>query len=521
MLDAAIKDQLKTLFAVLEGDYTLVAEVATGHPSRDELVNIVRDVADSSSHLTFEEKDGEALKLYLRKSNGETSPFIFRTVPTGHEFSSLIVAILNYDGKGKNIPDEILQRKIKALKGEHLLRSFISLTCTNCPEVVQALNLISIINPSIMHEVVDGALYIDEAEALNIQGVPSVYSDADLIHVGKASLATLLDKLEIRFGIELLEIEAEKQHFDVVVIGAGPAGATSAIYSARKGFSVAVITDRIGGQVKDTVGIENLIGTPYITGNELADKINLHMDKYPIKVFDNRRVHAIEEDEKGHLLHLQSGERIVAPAVIIATGASWRRLNVPGEDKYIGRGVAFCPHCDGPFYKEKEVAVIGGGNSGIEAAIDLAGICSKVTVIEFMEHLKADNVLQEAAAKLPNIEIITNHQLLEVEGDGTKVTGIKLKNRATEQEEQIQLSAVFVQIGLLPNSAPFKEVVETNRMGEIIVDGKCHTNVPGIYAAGDVSTVPYKQIIIAMGEGAKAALSAFEDRINGKLVKGS
>lgn len=521
MLDAAIKDQLKTVFAVLEGDYTLVAEVAASHPSRQELVNIVSEVANCSSHLTFEEKEGEALQLYLRKADGEKSPFTFRAVPTGHEFSSLIVAILNYDGRGKNIPDEILQRKIKAIKGEHLLRSFISLTCTNCPEVVQALNLISIINPAIKHEIVDGALYTAEAEALNIQGVPSVYSDTDLIHVGKASLSTLLEKLENRFGVELLEIEADALYYDVVVIGAGPAGATSAIYSARKGLSVAVIADRVGGQVKDTVGIENLIGTPYITGNELADKINSHMDSYPIRVFDNRRVHAIEPDADGHLLHLQSGERIVAPAVIIATGAGWRRLNVTGEDKYIGRGVAFCPHCDGPFYKGKEVAVIGGGNSGVEAAIDLSGICSKVTIIEFMDTLKADKVLQEAAAKRSNIEIITNHQLLEVEGDGTKVNGIKIKDRATEQEKEIALSAVFVQIGLLPNSAPFKDVVETNRMGEIIIDEKCHTNVPGIYAAGDVSSVPYKQIIIAMGEGAKAALSAFEDRVSGKLVKGS
>ena len=519
MLDISIKEQLKTVFSVLEGNYKLVAEVAASHPSRQELTGILSDVADSSSHLSFEEVEGESLCAYIVNNDGVKSPFVFRAVPTGHEFSSLIIAILNWDGKGKNIPDEVLRSKIKALKGEHVLRSFISLTCTNCPEVVQALNLVSIINPAIRHEIVDGALFTTEAEALNIQGVPSVYCGEQLIHVGKASLGALLDKLEEVFGAEEVTMNTEVQNYDVLVVGGGPAGATAAIYSARKGLSVAVVADRVGGQTKDTVGIENLIGTPYITGNELAGKMGAHMAEYNISLLENRRVLSLTSTDEGHLATLQSGERVAAAAVIIATGASWRRLNVPGEDQYIGKGVAFCPHCDGPFYKGKEVAVIGGGNSGIEAAIDLAGICSKVTVIEFMDALKADKVLQGAAANRPNVEVITYNQVVEVVGDGKKVTGVKVKDRGTNEEKIISLSAIFVQIGLLPNSAPFKDVVEVNRANEIVIDEKCHTNTPGIYAAGDVSSVPFKQIIIAMGEGAKAALAAFEDRISGKLVK--
>lgn len=519
MLDADLKAQLKSIFSVLEGSYTLVADVAASHPSRQELTDILKEVADCSPQINFEEIAGNSFNMYIRKADGTKSPFVFRAVPTGHEFSSLVLGILNFDGKGKNIPDDAFQSKIKALKGEHLLRSFISLTCTNCPEVVQALNLISIINPNIHHEIVDGALFTAEAEALNVQGVPSVYRGDELIHVGKASLGTLLEKLEETFGAEIVETDPIIHKHDVLVIGAGPAGATSAIYSARKGLDVAIVADRVGGQTKDTVGIENLIGTPYITGTELSAKLAKHVSEYPIKLMENRRVVSLTSTEDGYLALLQSGERVSAPAVIVATGAGWRRLNVPGEELYIGKGVAFCPHCDGPFYKGKEVAVIGGGNSGIEAAIDLSGICSKVTVVEFMDSLKADKVLQEAAAKRDNIEIITFNQVIEVVGDGKHVTGLKVKDRGTEQENIIPLSAIFVQIGLSPNSAPFKELVEVNRGNEIVIDERCRTNAPGIYAAGDVSTVPYKQIIIAMGEGAKAALSAFEDRISGKLEK--
>ena len=300
-------------------------------------------------------------------------------------------------------------------------------------------------------------------------------------------------------------------------MGGGPAGASAAIYSARKGLKVAMVAEQIGGQVKETVGIENLISVPYTTGNQLADNLRTHLTHYPIELYENRRIESTELQGKEKLITVKGGEIFSAPAVIIATGAGWRRLNVDGEAEYIGRGVAFCPHCDGPFYAGKEVAVVGGGNSGIEAAIDLAGICKKVTVIEFMDALKADQVLQDKAKSLPNVEILTSTQTTKVMGNGEKVTALQLKNRLTDELHELSLDGVFVQIGLSANSQPFKEELETTRIGEIIIDAHCRTNVAGVYAAGDVSSVPYKQIIIAMGEGAKAALSAFDDRVRGLI----
>ena len=345
--------------------------------------------------------------------------------------------------------------------------------------------------------------------------MPTVFADGKLIHVGRGEFGELLNKLEEQYGTEESSETTKIRNFDVVVVGGGPAGAAAAIYSARKGLDVAIVAERIGGQVKETVGIENLISVPKTTGSQLADDLRTHMTHYPIELFEHRQVEKVEVVNKEKRIKVTGGEEFVSPTLIIATGASWRKLNVPGEAEYIGRGVAFCPHCDGPFYKDKHVAVVGGGNSGIEAAIDLAGICSKVTVLEFMDSLKADQVLQEKAKSLPNVEIFTSSQTMEVIGNGAKVTGMKVKNRQTDEERVIDLDGIFVQIGLMPNSGAFREVVEMNRMGEIIIDAHCRTNVPGIYAAGDVSTVPFKQIIIAMGEGAKAALSAFEDNMRG------
>lgn len=303
--------------------------------------------------------------------------------------------------------------------------------------------------------------------------------------------------------------------FDVLVAGGGPAGTAAAIYSARKGLKVGVVAGRIGGQVNETVGIENLISVPHTTGKELAGDLRRHLDAYHIQVYDNRQIENFSLEEGQKVLHTRGGERFRAPALIIATGASWRKLNVPGEQEYIGRGVAFCPHCDGPFYKGRHVAIIGGGNSGVEAAIDLAGICARVTVLEFMDSLKADTVLQEKLHTLPNVEVLTGKQTLEILGNGEKLTGLRLKDRATEQEETLALDGVFLQIVLTANSQLFREMVETNRLGEIVTDRNGRTSLPGIYAAGDVSDVSYKQIIISMGEGAKAALAAFDDRIRG------
>lgn len=515
MLDAAFKEQLRTIFAELKSQYIFDIKVSSQHESRTELLDMLSDVASCSDKLSCLVNEGNGLEFSILK-DGHNTGIKFRGIPNGHEFTSLLLAILNSDGKGKNFPDKYISQRIQNLKGSINLTTYVSLTCTNCPDIVQALNLMAILNPNISHEMVDGALNQEEVDKLKLQGVPAVFSDGNLLHVGRGDLGELLSKLENQYGTDnKLESSNEVRVYDVVVVGGGPAGSAAAIYSARKGLSVAILAERIGGQVKETVGIENLISTVKTTGEELANNLKLHINDYAIDVLEHRTVEKVELEGTSKNIYVSGGEKIKTSALIIATGASWRKLNVNGESEYIGRGVAFCPHCDGPFYKGKHVAVVGGGNSGIEAAIDLAGICSKVTVLEFADTLKADLVLQEKAKSLANVEIFTNSQTTEVVGNGEKVTGLKVKDRSTEEERTISLDGIFVQIGLAPNSSAFKDIVTTNRFGEIEIDSHCRTDVAGIYAAGDVSTVPYKQIIIAMGEGAKAALSAFDDRIRG------
>lgn len=514
MLDVAMKNQLAGIFSGLAGNYTFDIRVSPQHESKDELLELLNDVASCSDKISCQVNDGEGLQFTLVK-DGKPTGIKFRAVPNGHEFTSLLLAILNSDGKGKNIPDESIQNRVKSLKDPIHLTTYVSLTCTNCPDVVQALNAMTTLNSGITHETVDGAINQKEVEEMKVQGVPSIFADGKLIHVGRSDFGELLSKLEEAYGLNENAGDTKVKDYDVLVIGGGPAGSSAAIYSARKGLKVGVVAERIGGQVKETVGIENLISVPQTTGTKLADDLRTHMNDYTIDMLEHRRIEKVEINGIDKLLTTANGEKFSAPAVIIATGASWRKLNVPGETEYIGRGVAFCPHCDGPFYKGKHVAVVGGGNSGIEAAIDLAGICSKVTVLEFMDELKADKVLQEKAKSLSNVEIFLHTQSLEVMGNGEKVTGLRIKDRKTEAERTIELDGIFVQIGLAANSGPFKEIVDTNKPGEIIIDAHCRTSVPGIYAAGDVSTVPYKQIIIAMGEGAKAALSAFDDRVRG------
>ena len=510
MLEPGLREQVQGIFSQLEANYVLDISSPAKDESRNELVELLSDVADCSDKVSCRIKDGERVEFVLLKDEQPTG-IRFRGVPNGHEFSSLLLAILNSDGKGKNIPDETTCNRVQALKGQIHLTTYVSLTCTNCPDVVQSLNLMAILNDNISHEMVDGAINQEEVDALKIQGVPAVFADGKLIHVGKADFGELLIKLADHYGTDSHKEIASEKEYDVIVVGGGPAGSAAAIYSARKGLKVALLAERIGGQVKETVGIENVISVPKTTGEELAANLRQHIQDYPIDLLEHRRVEQIETEGKKKIVKVIGGELFIAPAVIVATGANWRKLNVPGEGEYIGRGVAFCPHCDGPFYAGKHVAVVGGGNSGIEAAIDLAGICSKVTVFEFLDELKADLVLQKKAKELPNIEILLSSQTTEVVGNGEKVTGIRIKDRTTEQERIIELDGIFVQIGLIANSTIIKELVNTNRAGEIEIDTHCRTNQPGIYAAGDVTTVPYKQIIISMGEGAKAALSAFTE----------
>lgn len=515
-LEPELKEQLRGIFADLKANFTLDISASLQHENRSELLELLEDVATCSDHIACRVSAGDRLQFTLFKEGLKTG-ITFRGIPNGHEFTSLLLAILNLDGKGKNFPDEGVCNRVKALRGPIHLTTYISLTCTNCPDIVQALNAMTTLNPAITHEMVDGALFQEEVEAKKIQGVPSVYADGKLLHVGRGEFGELLAKLEAQYGVNADLVETPMKSYDVIVVGGGPAGVAAAIYSARKGLNVAVVAERVGGQVKETVGIENLISVSQTTGSQLTDNLKTHLLQYPVTLLEQRKIETLKVDGSMKCMTTSVGERLAATALVIATGASWRKLNVPGETEYIGRGVAFCPHCDGPFYKGKHVAVVGGGNSGIEAAIDLAGICSKVTVFEFMDELKADSVLQEKARSLPNVEIFLHSQTTEVIGNGDKLTALRIKDRQTEVERVMELDGVFVQIGLVANSSVFRDVVEVNRFGEIVIDAHCRTNVPGIYAAGDVSTVPYKQIVIAMGEGAKAALTAFEDRMRGMI----
>lgn len=516
MLEQSYKDQIQALFANLKSDYQFQLKVDPNHPNRKELTDLLTEVASCSERISCVETVGDQLEFSILRDSRPTS-ILFRAVPTGHEFTTLLLAILNMDGIGKNLPDELVSSRIKALKGPVNLESYISLSCTNCPDVVQSLNVMSILNGEIHHAIIDGAINQSEVEGRQILAVPSIYLNGELLHVGRSTLGELLTKMEAKLGSTYQPGTEAVGTYDVLVAGGGPAGVAAAIYSARKGLKVAIVANQIGGQVAETVGIENMISIPQTTGSQLVANLKSHLGEYPVDLLENRTVESVDIVDGVKHIKTSLGETLTAPALIIATGASWRRLNVPGEKEYIGAGVAFCAHCDGPFYKGKRVAVIGGGNSGLEAAIDLSNIAAEVTVLEYMEELKGDQILRDKIQSISNIKVLTGVETLTVAGDGTKVTGLSFRERGTGTIHQLALDAVFVQIGLKANSQNFSKLVEVNRAGEIVIDAHCRTNQPGIYAAGDVSVVPFKQIIIAMGEGAKAALTAFEDKLKDHL----
>jgi len=510
MLDNNIIKQLTEVFKALSSEITLSYD-DSNHSKQSELLAMLEGVSSTSEKIILRKnKRTSSHPRFTLQSNEHENRIVFSGVPGGHEFSSLILAILNSDLKGK-LPDEGIINRIKALEGSIKLRTFISLSCENCPEIVQSLNLMAVLNPSISHEMIDGEFAENEIKRLKIQGVPAVFIDDELISSGKSHLGALLEKLEAKYSSSQAKTSNTKLgQYDVVVIGGGPAGISSAIYTARKGLKTAVIAEVIGGQLQDTKGIENFISIPYTEGPKLSANLFEHLTNNEIDVFEHRRVEKIINNDHKEIF-LKSGEQITTRSMIVATGAKWRELGVKGEKEYLGRGVAFCPHCDGPYYKGKDISVIGGGNSGVEAAIDLAGIVKSVTLIEFAPELKADSVLVKKLESLTNIKIIKNARTDEVLGDGDKVTSLNYEDRASGEIKNIKLDGVFVQIGLLPNSSFVKDLVATNRFGEIIIDEKCKTNISGVYAAGDVSTVPFKQIVISVGEGAKAGLSAFED----------
>ncbi len=514
MLDLDIKQQLKEAFSGLEQTVELIYN-SCDHEDQTQLVEMLSDLASTSDKIKLTaSKESSSFPQFKIAVNGKLNGIEFKGIPGGHEFTSLIVAILNSDLKGK-FPDDILKNRIRRLKGPVKVQTYISLTCENCPDVVQALNQMAVLHSDFQHEMIDGAYTQEDIDKLGIQGVPSVVINGKLIHSGRITLMDLLVKLEEKLGVEESSgetVNLDLGKFDVVVIGGGPAGASAAIYSARKGLKTAIIAEKFGGQVQETKGIENLISVIYTEGPQLAGQLVQHMSQYPIKLLENRRVKDIKK-ENVSFIELESGETLQAESVIVATGAKWRELGIPGEKEYLGRGVAFCPHCDGPFYKGKKVAVIGGGNSGVEAAIDLAGIVSEVVLFEYNDSLKADQVLVDKLKSLKNTNIVTSAQTKEILGDGKKVSKLVYKDRAENRDKEVTLDGVFVQIGLIPNSQFIKNMVETTKFGEIVVDAKGRTSVKGIYAAGDVTTTPFKQIVIAMGEGAKSALTAFEDRM--------
>jgi alkyl hydroperoxide reductase subunit F len=513
MLTKEILDALKSYTANMKNDVTLVLQTGE-HAKRAELTEFLSQVTSVSDRLHLEERDTAGMLRspvsFLLEVDGQPNGIRFSGIPSGHEFNSLILAILHSSGTAMKLDDSIVSI-IKKINEPLNFEVFVSLSCHNCPDVVQALNQFAVLNPNISSEMIDGGVYPELVAERDIQGVPCVFLNGEVFANGKVDTAGMLDRLMEKYPDVLKAGGGESQlpEQDVTIIGGGPAGVAAAIYSARKGLKVSLIADRIGGQVKDTMDIENLIGTPKTTGPKLTGSMMEHLKDYEITIKEHLKVDSVEQGDIKKVT-LSSGEVIKTKTLIIATGAKWRELGVPGEKENIGNGVAYCPHCDGPFFKGKDVAVIGGGNSGIEAALDLAGIVKSVTVFEFLPELKADKVLVDAAVARDNITILKNVATQRIIADSGKVVAIEYKSRETEEVHRQDLAGVFVQIGLVPNSAFLGDTVEMTRFGEVVINERCETNAPGIFACGDVTTVPYKQIVIAMGEGSKAALSAFE-----------
>jgi len=514
MLDTNLKTQLKAYLEKVTQPFEIVASLDDGEKSR-ELLSLLQDIAGLSDKITLK-TDGDDVRkpsFSLNRIGGNIS-LRFAGIPMGHEFTSLVLALLQVGGHPSKTAPEVIEQ-IKALDGDYRFETYFSLSCQNCPDVVQALNLMAVLNPNVKHVAIDGALFQDEVEARQIMSVPSIYLNGELFTQGRMSEEEILAKLDTGSSARDAEKLKAKDAFDVLVVGGGPAGAAAAIYAARKGIRTGVAAERFGGQVLDTMAIENFISVKETEGPKLARALEEHVREYEVDIMNLQRAsQLVPAGEDGlHRVRFDNGGELKAKTLILATGARWREMNVPGEQEYRGRGVAYCPHCDGPLFKGKRVAVIGGGNSGVEAAIDLAGIVAHVTLLEFGEDLRADAVLQRKLNSLPNVRVLKMAQTTEVKGDGQKVTGLVYKDRTNDEVHSVELEGIFVQIGLLPNSEWLKGTLELSRFGEIIVDAKGQTSIPGVFAAGDVTTVPYKQIVIAVGEGAKASLSAFDHLI--------
>ena len=512
MLDQDLQTQIKAYFEKLVYPIELIGQLDDSKPAT-ELRDLLTTLASLSDKVTFVEGNDTAARKpsFTIRRVGSNEQVSFAAIPLGHEFTSLVLALLQVGGHPARIGDE-LAAQVKQLDGDFVFDTYMSLHCQSCPDTVQALNLMSILNPRIKHTAIDGALFQDEVTRLEVMAVPTVFLNGAFFETGRLTVEQIVAKLDTNAGAKAKDALNAREPFDVLVVGGGPAGAAAAIYAARKGFRTGVVSERFGGQVLDTMSIENFVSVEYTEGPKLAANLEAHVRQYDVDIMNSQRVSklvpaAIEGDY--HTIELENGASLKARAVILATGASWRTMNVPGENELRNKGVTFCPHCDGPLFKGKKIAVIGGGNSGIEAAIDLAGVVDHVTVLEFADTLRADEVLQRKLASMPNTKVIKSAMTTEVLGSD-KVQGLLYKDRNSDATQTLDVEGVFVQIGLVPNTGFLKDTIELSNTGEIVIDAHGRTNIPGVFAAGDSTTVPYKQIVVAMGAGSTAALSAFD-----------
>jgi len=512
MLDTQMKTQLQAYLQNLRSPIRLIATLDTSEKSQ-ELKELLLEITELSSLVSLDENGHSSRKpSFIVAKEGVQEGVEFAAIPMGHEFTSLVLALLWTGGHPPKVDAEVLEQ-IKALDEEMKFEVYMSLSCHNCPDVVQAATLMAIYNPKISATIIDGSLNQSEVEERQVMAVPMVYLNDQVFGSGRMSLEEIVGKLDSNSAEKEAKKLNAKEPFDVLIVGGGPAGAAAAVYAARKGIRVGVVAERFGGQVNDTLSIENYISVQETDGPKFAADLERQVKHYEVDIMNLQKVQKLTPASKvGGMIELEmiNGGTLKSRSVVLSTGARWRNVNVPGEQEYRNKGVAYCPHCDGPLYKGKRVAVIGGGNSGVEAAIDLAGVVEHVSLFEFAPSLKADAVLVSKLKSLANVEIYTHAQTTEITGDGQKVNGLKYKDRTTQEERTVELEGVFVQIGLVPNTEFLKGTLELSGFGEIVIDDKCHTNLPGVFAAGDVTTVPYKQIVIAAGEGSKAALSAFD-----------
>ncbi len=515
MLDDTLKTQLQQYMGLLRQPLRLIASLDDSAASTDMRSLLADIVAAGNGKISLDTTGSDARRpSFVIAREGESHGVRFAGLPLGHEFESLVLALLWTGGHPPKVAPEVIDG-IKAVDGEFAFEVYMSLTCHNCPDVVQALALMAIVNPKISTTVIEGGAFQQEVEQRQVMAVPMVFQGGEMFDSGRMTLEQILARLDTGAARREAAKIAAKDPFDVLVVGGGPAGAAAAIYAARKGIRTGVAAERFGGQVLDTMAIENFISVQYTEGPKLAAALEQHVREYEVDIMNLQRATRLVPAGADGLVEveLENGASLKSKSVILSTGARWRQMNVPGEDAYRNKGVAYCPHCDGPLFKGKRVAVIGGGNSGVEAAIDLAGIVSHVTVFEFDSKLRADQVLQAKLHSLPNVTVVLNAQTSEVLGDGQKVTGLVYTDRVGGDSHRVELEGIFVQIGLLPNTEWLRGTVELSPRGEIVIDERGQTSVPGVFAAGDCTTVPYKQIIIAMGAGSTAALSAFDHLI--------